>query len=462
MAVPYTFASATTSIPLSQLDANFSTAATLGTTAVALGNTVTTINGLTLTGTTLTSPTLTTPVLGTPASGTLTNCTFPTLNQNTTGTAANVTGVVAVLNGGTGVTASSGASSVMLRDANQNVAANSFLSNFTTVVSAGTTTTLTVASAPFYLITGSTSHTFQLPNATTLVNGTMYAFNNNSSAGSVSVNNGASSPTLIATVGSGSYTVVTLLDNSTQAGSWDKHVQAPANVTWTTNTFDYAGSITSATWNGNVVAYNRGGTGQSSYATGDIIYASATNTLSKLAAGTNGYVLTLASGVPTWSAANGTTTNALTIGTGLSGTSFNGSAAVTVAIDSTVATLTGTQTLTNKTVTNPTVTNYTETLQAVGTVGASNTLALTNGTVLTATLTASTPCTFTMPTATAGKSFMLILTQAASGATTATFTGVKWPAGIAPTVTATASAVDIFSFVANGTNWYGSASQAFA
>lgn len=44
------------------------------------------------------------------------------------------------------------------------------------------------------------------------------------------------------------------------------------------------------------------------------------------------------------------TTNALTIGTGLSGTSFNGSAAVTIAIDSTVATLTGTQTLTNKTI----------------------------------------------------------------------------------------------------------------
>jgi hypothetical protein len=44
------------------------------------------------------------------------------------------------------------------------------------------------------------------------------------------------------------------------------------------------------------------------------------------------------------------TTNALTIGTGLSGTSFNGSAAVTVAIDSTVATTSGTQTLTNKSV----------------------------------------------------------------------------------------------------------------
>jgi hypothetical protein len=42
--------------------------------------------------------------LGTPASGDLTNCTFPTLNQNTTGTASNVTGTVAVANGGTGLT----------------------------------------------------------------------------------------------------------------------------------------------------------------------------------------------------------------------------------------------------------------------------------------------------------------------------------------------------------------------
>lgn len=50
-----------------------------------------------------------------------------------------------------------------------------------------------------------------------------------------------------------------------------------------------------------------------------------------------------------------TATNALTIGTGLSGTSYNGSTAVTIAIDSTVATLTGTQTLSNKTLTLPTI-----------------------------------------------------------------------------------------------------------
>jgi len=42
------------------------------------------------------------------------------------------------------------------------------------------------------------------------------------------------------------------------------------------------------------------------------------------------------------------TTSTLTIGTGLTGTSFNGSVPVTITIDSTVATLTGTQTLTNK------------------------------------------------------------------------------------------------------------------
>jgi len=64
----------------------------------------------------------------------------------------------------------------------------------------------------------------------------------------------------------------------------------------------------------------------------------------------------------------------------------------------------------------------------LGTVTSSATISIANGTVITATLTASTACTFTMPTATAGKSFVLLLKQAASTGNGMPFTGVKWPA----------------------------------
>lgn len=74
-----------------------------GTSALATGilKSTTTTGALTIAtaGTDYVSPG---GALGTPSSGTLTNCTFPTFNQNTTGTAANVTGIVAVANGGTG------------------------------------------------------------------------------------------------------------------------------------------------------------------------------------------------------------------------------------------------------------------------------------------------------------------------------------------------------------------------
>ncbi len=49
------------------------------------------------------SPTLVTPALGTPSSGNLANCTFPTLNQNTTGNAATAT---APASGGSFITSS--------------------------------------------------------------------------------------------------------------------------------------------------------------------------------------------------------------------------------------------------------------------------------------------------------------------------------------------------------------------
>jgi len=128
----------------------------------------------------------------------------------------------------------------------------------------------------------------------------------------------------------------------------------------------------------------------------------------------------------------------------------------------TLVNLGSSQTLTSKTLTNPTVTNYVESVVAIGTVTTTNTISLTNGTVQTATLTASTACTFTMPTATAGKSFILLLKQAAStGNGTATFTGVKFGTAGAPTISATAGKMDILSFVSDGTNWYGSIAQGY-
>jgi hypothetical protein len=117
-----------------------------------------------------------------------------------------------------------------------------------------------------------------------------------------------------------------------------------------------------------------------------------------------------------------------------------------------------TPTIATPVLTNPTVTNYVESVVAIGNSSTSQTLSLTSGTVQTCTLTGN--CTFTMPTATAGKSFILILSTGA-GSFTATFTSVKWPSNTAPTITTTASRWDILTFVADGTNWYGAFQQAY-
>lgn len=112
----------------------------------------------------------------------------------------------------------------------------------------------------------------------------------------------------------------------------------------------------------------------------------------------------------------------------------------------------GNITLTGSTVNNPNVTNYTETVVAIGNSGTSQTLSLTNGTFQTVTMTGN--CTFTMPTATAGKSFVLIVYSGA-GSYTGTFTSVKWSGGSAPTLTTTASKYDLLSFFSDGTSWFG-------
>lgn len=105
---------------------------------------------------------------------------------------------------------------------------------------------------------------------------------------------------------------------------------------------------------------------------------------------------------------------------------------------------------------NLTFDSFTESVVAIGNSSTSQTISLTSGTVQTCTLTGN--CTFTMPTATAGKSFTMFL-NTGTGNFTATFSGVRWADSATPTATILANKVDIYSFISDGTYWYGSFSQ---
>ena len=143
-----TFANQSGQIPLSELDANFATPIVIGTTSIALGQSASTITGLTLAGANLGTPT-----------GNLANCIFPTLNQNTTGTATNVTGTVAVANGGTNSTATPTAGGIVYGTGTAHAigaagtSGQALISNGTSAPSwgvAGATVTATSTNADFY------------------------------------------------------------------------------------------------------------------------------------------------------------------------------------------------------------------------------------------------------------------------------------------------------------------------
>ena len=68
------------------------------------------------------------------------------------------------------------------------------------------------------------------------------------------------------------------------------------------------GTITTGTWTATKISEIYGGTNQSTYTTGDLLYSSATNTLSKLGIGSDGQALTVSSGVPIWAGGTGSGT----------------------------------------------------------------------------------------------------------------------------------------------------------
>jgi hypothetical protein len=234
---------------------------------------------------------------------------------------------IPVAYGGTGVTASSGANSVVLRDANQNITANNLFLGFTSTVTAGTTTTLTVASTQYQRFTGTTTQTVKLPDATTLQVGFVYTIDNDST-GNLSIIDSASGA--VDTIVPGTIDDVILLDNSTVAGTWIAYGRLPSNYDFGTSSANFGGStITNATWNGNAIPYNYGGTTLTTFGgANNAIYSSSATAL------TYGTLPAAAGGTGNTTGQAASVANALTMnnsGTGAaSGTTFNGSAAQTI------------------------------------------------------------------------------------------------------------------------------------
>jgi hypothetical protein len=181
------------------------------------------------------------------------------------------------------------------------------------------------------------------------------------------------------------------------------------------------------------ITADQGGTGLVSITANGVMVGNGTGSITTVSPGTNGNVLT-SNGTVWVSQAPAAATGNVTLGNttiSLGGTASN---------------------VGNLTLINTTVTNYTETPFTANSSTAI-TIALTNGTFQIITLTGN--ATITMPTATSGKSFILLLKQDGTGSRTVTWSTVRWPGNTAPTITSTASRQDIYSFFADGTNWYG-------
>jgi hypothetical protein len=207
-------------------------------------------------------------------------------NVSALGTVASGTwqgSTVGVAYGGTGVTSSSGANSVVLRDADENIVVNSVTQELTKTASAGGTTTLTAASSHFQVLTGTSAQTYKLPDATSLPTGSTWVFDNDSTQ-NLTVTDNANAT--IDVVAPGGYSTVVLEANGTVAGEWLRYGMIPAEVNWGTNSLDLGGStvVTNGIWHGTTIATGYGGTGLTTFSAAN--YALYSTDASTLVAGT--------------------------------------------------------------------------------------------------------------------------------------------------------------------------------
>ena len=238
-------------------------------------------------------------------------------NVSALGTVASGTwqgSTIAVAYGGTGVTTSSGASSVVLRDADQNITVNRVNQANTNTTAAAGTTILTTASSYIQTLVGTGGQTYALPDATTLTTGVAFVFNN-LATGNLTITDYATAT--IATVASGGAGAVFLTANATVGGTWDLHAYLPEGVTFGTNAFNLGSAVVSGgTWQGGTIQPAYGGTGLTTFTgANNALYSTGASTL------TAGTLPSAAggTGLTTFTGANNalfsTSSSALTAGT---------------------------------------------------------------------------------------------------------------------------------------------------
>lgn len=265
------------------------------------------------------------------------------------------------------------------------------------------------------------------------------------------------------------------------------------------------GTITTGVWSGTAVGATKGGTGQTVYAVGDILYASTTTVLSKLADIATGNVLisggvgvapsygkvALASAVsgtlPSANGGTGVSTAAITDGqiligktadhtlnvAAITGTAnqvvvTNGGGTIGLSLPQSIATAStpqwariGLGTGAGSSAVITTTGQFDLGFLNDGNCGASDTVDWDAGQIHKSTLTAAT-CTYTFSNPVAGAIYTLLVIQDGTGGRLVTWpASVKWPAATAPTLTATASKIDRCQFTWDGTSYLGSCTLNF-
>ena len=192
-----------------------------------------------------------------------------------------------------------------------NIAASKFVPGYSAITSAAGTTVLTADSNYYQNLLGSTTQTFELPDATTLLEGTTFIFDNDSS-GTLTVVDNATGP--IETVPGGAASFVYLADNATVAGTWRRHAFLPASYDFNATTANFGtATITNATWNGNTIGTGYGGTGLTTFsAANNALYSTGASTLTAgtlpVAAGGTGTATAFTTGSVVFAGASGTYT----------------------------------------------------------------------------------------------------------------------------------------------------------